>query len=504
MKYKKTKRNKRRNKKKKNRNRLIKIKNKKENNSNFGNKANFYLVEEDYKSCYKEENKEIPERLENLSNKINDDTNEDSKEDSRKCELSINNCNSKSDAQEEKSSTNLFENDKDEDMQSSMNNSFIFDKSSIYKDNNYNEPTINNKDINFKIPKTNYIIESSSEINNSLNMISSSIGFPEKNIFINERIKINPKINCISNDKNKDSYDYNTDNNDNYNNNIMDIENLEVDNSNNNISLKFDKFNGYIFKENKEYFISKYPIKELHFKSIKEYIQAIPKKFYSSLIGENALFNDEADLMSKRGKIYTDIYQFLELKKRSIRDVPKDRMKEQDNMVEKIKTQIIDLIFEPFKGIYKDKIKIRTLDKKDINGKYISNAFNYILLLTPIKYILSNNDDNLKAISKIINDEDINNKENNKDLIEYLNNSLEHYLDYFLLIKEDDKKLFNGKNIAKYLIEEKQKLKNNKKQKFKDEEELKDYIASLLLLSINLKRRVYLASNDFKDIRNIA
>ena len=121
----------------------------------------------------------------------------------------------------------------------------------------------------------------------------------------------------------------------------------------------------------------------------------------------------------------------------------------------------------------------------------------------PIYSILSNNEDNKQNIQKFIDKYD-GKREKDRNLLEYLCSKFEDCLQYFLFIKKGNDSMFNNENIVNYLKVEQKKLcydnvnvektKKEKKRekKIKNKEDLKDYIASLLLLAYNLKRLYYL------------
>ena len=155
-------------------------------------------------------------------------------------------------------------------------------------------------------------------------------------------------------------------------------------------------------------------------------------------------------------------------------------------MAEKIKTYLNKMMYEPFNTLFKDKIKINFQTKKSIN--YPKNDFNYVFFKIKLRYILSNDTNNLNGINLI----DSNEIENN-DLIKYLDSTPKYCLDYFLFNKQDNEGMFNGKNVVDFLFGEIERLRKSKKN-IQDNEIKKDYIASLLLLSYNLTRLLYLKS----------
>ena len=282
------------------------------------------------------------------------------------------------------------------------------------------------------------------------------------------------------------------------NNNIINLDEDENENEINLNEINVTEFNYNVFYENySNYYKNKYNYAEPRFIKPEEYIGIFNSKLKDLWTGQHAIFDNELDLLNRNGKIYNDLINFLANKKTY--QHKKDRRFYSDNMSEKIKTQLNKMIFIPFNSYFKKEIKILYQTKKSKNnGK---NDYNYVLLEMPIYSILSNNEDNKKNIQKFIENSKSNRKKQ-KHLLKFLFSKLEDCLDYFVFIKNDKDRMFNNENIVKYLKEEYKKLsydnveiinKNMKREKkIRNKEDLKDYIASLLLLAYNLKRLYYL------------
>ena len=245
------------------------------------------------------------------------------------------------------------------------------------------------------------------------------------------------------------------------------------------------------------YYKTNYNYNEPNFIKPEEYLYKFNFELEGLWKGQDAIFNNIYDLENRNGVIYSDLKNFLaKIKKYQSK---KDRRFNSDNMSEKIKTELNKMIYIPFNGYFKEKIEIIYQTKKSKNnGK---SDYNYVLLEMPIYSILSNNLTNKQNIQEFFNEyKGIEKKEIN--LFKYLCFKFEDCLDYFLFIKKDKEGMFNNENIVKYLKKEYKKLCYNNEQtankeikrekKIKNKEDLKDYIASLLLLAYNLKRAYYL------------
>ena len=332
--------------------------------------------------------------------------------------------------------------------------------------------------------------------NNNLNISPANL-----HINNNEGILYNPGVdnNPFHTLKSNNNY-ISLDNGDNlfeFNDNI-----INLDENENGIDLKtlnIKEFNCDVFQENYSYYKKEYNYVEPKFIEPKEFI----KKYHSELedlwSGQDAIFDNEFDLLNRNGVIYKDLKNFLANYK--IHPHKKDRRFYSDNMSEKIKTKLNEMIYIPFNEYFKKEIKIFYQTKKSKNnGK---NDYNYVLLEMPIYSILSNNEDNKQNIQKFIDKYD-GKREKDRNLLEYLYSKFEDCLQYFLFIKKGNDSMFNNENIVKYLKAEYKKLcydnvniettnkEIKREKKIKNKEDLKDYIASLLLLAYNLKRLYYL------------
>ena len=293
-------------------------------------------------------------------------------------------------------------------------------------------------------------------------------------------------IDSYNND-NDNNDDNNIDKNDNDNDdNNININSYDNNNNDNNIKNSNDlKFNINYFKQNQAYYRgiianeSPFIIPDSYLENHKENLRRLWE-------GDNSIFNNisELKIKNRRSAIYEDLYNHLAHNSRN--KTKKIRKFCSDDMAEKIKTYLNKMIFEPFNTLFKDKINIKFQTKKSINNP--KNDFNYVLLKIKLRYILSNDPDNCKAIKDI----DIN-KTENKELIQYLDSTLEDCLEYFLFNKQDDKGMYNGKNVVDFLLGENERSRNSRRN-IQDNETKKDYFASLLLLSYNLKRLFFLKS----------
>ena len=358
-------------------------------------------------------------------------------------------------------------------------NTNIFDD-----DDNYNKfpdvPPIllfncNKEKDKYEIP--NYIKSNFPEIGmkdkDSLNNIdndnNNSLDIYDNNIDIKSYTNINNNNNAIDN-YNSSNGNNNGNNNDNNNDNsIKDTNEL--------------KYNISIFQKNQTFFKG-IIIKEPPFISPDYYLMTHQESLRRLWEGNNRIFNDVLELRNRTGIIYVDLYNYLAYHSRHKNE--KERRFDSDNMAEKIKTYLNKMMYEPFNTLFKDKIKINFQTKKSINNP--KNDFNYVFFKIKLRCILSNDTNNSKGMNLI----DSNEIENN-DLIKYLDSTPEYCLDYFLFNKQDNEGMFNGKNVVDFLFGEIERLRKSKKN-IQDNEIKKDYIASLLLLSYNLTRLLYLKS----------
>lgn len=228
------------------------------------------------------------------------------------------------------------------------------------------------------------------------------------------------------------------------------------------------------------------------------YINEYKEQLSELWSGENAIFKNISDLEKREGRIYKNIYNFLDKKK--ITNIFMKRKFYSDKMGDIIKTKLNKMIYEPFKKYYKNIINIKYQPKnsknKDNNKDNNKSDYNYFLLEKPLYSIISNNTENFNNIQEIINQ--YNKNGSHKDLVEYLCSTPENCLKYFLFIKEDNNKMFNNINVVQFLIEQYKKGKKKESENI-----LKDYMASFLLLSYNLKRLFYLKiGKNFKKNYN--
>ena len=266
---------------------------------------------------------------------------------------------------------------------------------------------------------------------------------------------------------------------------------MNLDENENEIDLNrinITEFNCDVFQENySNHYKEKYNYVEPKFIEPKEYIDKFNFELEDLWTGQEAIFDNKLDLLNRIGIIYDDIKNFLANNK--IYPHKKDRRFYSDNMSEKIKTKLNRMIYIPFSKYFKNEIKILYQTKKsNNNGK---SDYNYVLLEMPIYSILSNNKDNKKNIQEFINKYN-NKRKKERNLLKYLCSKFEDCLDYFLFIKKDYDKMFNNENIVKYLKEEYIKLcydngkiankEIKREKKIKNKEDLKDYIASLIIL----------------------
>ena len=280
--------------------------------------------------------------------------------------------------------------------------------------------------------------------------------------------------------------------------NIISIDEDESENEIDFDSINITKFNLHIFAKNYNKKIYNYV--EPRFIKPEEYTDKYNSELKDLWTGEDAIFNNKSDLLNRNGIMFDDLFIYLDNKKHQHQH-KKDRRFFSDNMSKKIKTQLNEMIYLPFSSYFQKEIKILYQTKKSINNGNEKNDYNYVLLEKPIYSILTNNKDNKKNIQKFIQEYN-GNREKENHLFKYLFYKIEDCLDYFLFIKKDKEGMFNNKNIVTYLKEEYKKLdcgdekitnkKMKREKKIRNKEDLKDYIASFLLLAYNLKRLYYL------------
>ena len=257
---------------------------------------------------------------------------------------------------------------------------------------------------------------------------------------------------------------------------------------------KLRVFNSQIFnnKNKKMIFSIIKPLPKLNkFKDIIAYNKDLMKLWDKK--NENHIFEDENDLINMENeKNVRNILNYFEGKKNKC---SKKELRE-DSLILRIKTKLLDFIYDSVNSF--DDLKNNKLSKpsKEKINKPIIAIFNLEYLRQSIFSIILNGskayeNGNYKIIETIIKEYNENKAHN--DLINHFHLSVQDCLDIFRNKKEIQIKY--KYRLVDYLFEQNQKLKNGK-IKLPNSCSIKEYIASLILLSNNFELYFYKRKNN--------